>query len=122
MFYLFARHAIRFPDGEDIVPMDNVLRDLRDKVVAAHEAGGTELCDEDVEELRRWSLNMVEADDNRVTPSGELETMQIGIVDERERFIFIRHISHRRCDGASSLLHSETLQSTLSGITRSVQN
>lgn len=78
MFYLFARHAIRYPEGEDIVGMEKVLVRIRDSILKAADEGRSEFCDDDVAAFRNWRFNMVQEQDNGVTPTGAQETMGIG--------------------------------------------
>ena len=79
MFYMFQRHAIRYPDGEDIPEMDQMLQDFRDQIVAAADSGKSGLCSQAIDQLRSWRLNMKPDDDNLVTASGVAETGDIGM-------------------------------------------
>jgi hypothetical protein len=75
---MFKRHAIRYPDGEDIPEMDQVLRSLRDEIMRAYANGKSGLCGNDIQSLRRWQINMRPEDDNHITATGNSESAQIG--------------------------------------------
>lgn len=83
MFYLFKRHAIRFPDGEDIPDMENKLERLKQQSLEAHANGKSGLCSSEVESLRKWRINMKPEDDNQITESGLRETAEIGSLKSR---------------------------------------
>jgi hypothetical protein len=76
--YVFKRHGIRYPDGEDIPDMEKTLNKIRDQVLIAASEGNTSLCDFDVESLRKWKINMNPEDDNLITRSGEQEIAEVG--------------------------------------------
>ena len=76
--YLFKRHAIRFPDGEDIPDMKKALNKVRERVLKAASRGKTFLCQEDIDVLRTWKFSMTPEDDNLITDSGVKETERIG--------------------------------------------
>ena len=78
MLYLFKRHAIRYPDGEDIPEMNQTLEDIKRKALAAHAAGKSSLCPSAIEQLRNWRIGMRPEDDNLITTSGVKETQEIG--------------------------------------------
>ena len=78
MFYFVGRHAIRYPDGEDIVEMSQVLSELQKQIVTASERGLTQLCEQDLHSIRNWELKMNETDDNRISDTGVRETQRIG--------------------------------------------
>ena len=78
MLYFVGRHAIRYPDGEDITEMSPVLSKLKDHIISASEKGLTELCEQDLQSIRNWELRMNETDDNRISDTGVLETQRIG--------------------------------------------
>lgn len=86
MFYLFKRHGIRYPDGEDIPEIENLLEELRQQLEIFHsthktssgQPGSPVLCDEDVEIIRKWRINMKETDDNLITDTGATEISTIG--------------------------------------------
>ncbi len=78
MIYFIGRHAIRYPDAEDITEMSQVLPKLQQSILTASQEGLTELCDKDLEEIRNWKLRMNETDDNRISDTGIIETKAIG--------------------------------------------
>jgi len=79
MFYLIGRHAIRYPDAEDITEMALVLHRLQKQIINASEHGLTELCERDLQSIREWTLNMNETDDNRISDTGVVETRALGM-------------------------------------------
>ena len=78
MLYFVGRHAIRYPDGEDIVEMSRVLSELKQWIISAAEKGLTQLCEQDLHSIRNWELKMNETDDNRISDTGVRETHRIG--------------------------------------------
>ena len=76
MFYMFKRHAIRYPDGEEIVLMDKFLNQVRKLIV--QDSPDRYLCQEDIRAFKNWNLNMVQENDNDITESGIIETKSIG--------------------------------------------
>lgn len=78
MLYMFKRHAIRYPDGEDIPEMEQILERIRGQALVAHANGQSGLCAKDIENLRKWMINMKPEDDNLITTSGVQETAEIG--------------------------------------------
>jgi hypothetical protein len=78
MIYFIGRHAIRYPDAEDITEMSQVLPKLQQNILTAAQEGLSELCDKDLEEIRNWKLRMNETDDNRISDTGIIETKAIG--------------------------------------------
>lgn len=85
MFYFIGRHAIRYPDGEDIVEMSQVLSQLQKKIIKSAEKGLTQLCEQDLQSIRNWKLRMNESDDNRISDTGLLETQRLA-KDFKQRF------------------------------------
>lgn len=79
MLYFVGRHAIRYPDGEDIVEMSRVLSELQKQIITASEKGLTQLCEQDLHSIRNWELKMNETDDNRISDTGVRETQRIGM-------------------------------------------
>ena len=94
MLYLFKRHAIRYPDGEDIPEMEQVLESIKSQILAAHATGKSGLCPKDVENLQKWKINMKPEDDNLVTTSGARETGEIGTSFVN---LFHPHMQHNFC-------------------------
>lgn len=78
MLYFVGRHAIRYPDAEDITEMAEALSSIQKDIIQAASQGLTELCESDVQAIGNWKLRMVESDDNRISESGERETREIG--------------------------------------------
>lgn len=78
MLYMFKRHAIRYPDGEDIPDMESKLQSLKQQALAAHINGRSGLCPEAIHGLQNWRINMKPEDDNLITASGLKETAEIG--------------------------------------------
>lgn len=78
MLYFVGRHAIRYPDAEDITEMAEALSSIQKNIIQAASQGLTELCESDVQAIGNWKLRMVESDDNRISESGERETREIG--------------------------------------------
>lgn len=85
-FYLFKRHGIRYPDGENIPEIENLLEELKNQLVNFHSTHRTSsgqpespvVCEEDVEMIRKWRINMKESDDNLITDTGATEIASIG--------------------------------------------
>ena len=88
MVYVFKRHAIRYPDGEDIPVMGKVLGNLRKQIIESAETGSVKMCAKDIESLKRWTLNMKPEDDNSITETGFQETESIGECDIMSVSIF----------------------------------
>jgi hypothetical protein len=78
MIYFIGRHAIRYPDAEDITEMSQVLPKLQQSILTASQEGLTELCERDLEEFSKWKLRMNETDDNKISDTGIIETKAIG--------------------------------------------
>lgn len=78
MVYLFKRHAIRYPDGQDIPVMKKVLETLRNHIIEEAKAGNVNMCKRDIDSLKSWTLNMKPEDDNSITETGFKETESIG--------------------------------------------
>lgn len=78
MVYVFKRHAIRYPERNDILVMNKVLGDIRDYILDAATTGSVNMCQKDIESLQNWTLNMKPEDDNSITESGFKETESIG--------------------------------------------
>ncbi|GFS28292.1 multiple inositol polyphosphate phosphatase 1 [Nephila pilipes] len=73
VFYLFSRHATRYPDKEYIEGMIKLLPTLKEKIINNTISGKAGLCQEDLESLKKWKLNMKLDDDNRLSKTGEDE-------------------------------------------------
>ncbi|RWS17167.1 Multiple inositol polyphosphate phosphatase 1-like protein [Dinothrombium tinctorium] len=71
MLYVVARHAIRFPDREDIEEMSQYLPQIRDEILKNR----GELCDDDVKAFENWRFQMTPDDDNNVCERGREETI-----------------------------------------------
>lgn len=80
MMYLFKRHAIRYPDGEDIPEMEQILERIKSQALTAYANGKSGLCPKDIENLRKWKINMKPEDDNLITTTGTQETAEIGVL------------------------------------------
>ncbi|KAG8181954.1 hypothetical protein JTE90_026895 [Oedothorax gibbosus] len=73
VFYLLSRHATRYPDKDWIVPINNVLPTLREKIISSYTSGNANFCNEDIEKLKQWGKTMNKKDDNRLSTTGEME-------------------------------------------------
>ena len=86
MFYLFKRHGIRYPDGDQIPEIEHALEELKQNLLNFHathktssgQPGSPVLCDEDVEMIRKWQINMKQSDDNLISDTGATEISTIG--------------------------------------------
>lgn len=78
MLYFIGRHAIRYPDAEDISEMSRVLPKIRQEILEAHRNNKTEVRAKDIELFRVWKMRMKPQDDNRITVTGMSETKAIG--------------------------------------------
>ena len=78
MVWLLARHGTRNPSIGDMQEMVTSLPKLRDNIVAAWEAGQSELDSEQVKALREWSWEKAGQEENILTSSGHLEHWLLG--------------------------------------------
>lgn len=78
VFYLLSRHATRYPDKEYIEGLIKLLPTLQEKIINNTITGKATLCQEDLESLKKWKLNMKLEDDNRLSKSGEAEAEELG--------------------------------------------
>lgn len=97
--WLFSRHGTRYPrndpepGGEDFRQTDgNTIQGremeldaltqqmpiLRDAVVQNHESGRGELCADDVQNLRYWTIDIPPELEEKLAPAGEEEMHDIG--------------------------------------------
>ncbi|GFV95146.1 multiple inositol polyphosphate phosphatase 1 [Trichonephila clavipes] len=78
VFYLLSRHATRYPDKEYIEGMIKLLPTLKEKIINNTKDGKAAFCQEDLESLKKWKLNMKIEDDNRLSQSGKEEAEDLG--------------------------------------------
>merc|ERR550532_880223 len=76
--WMYVRHGSRNPSQEDIVEMMTFLPDLRDKIVAASNAGDGTLSDVEIQDLNEWTFDMDVADEYLLTSSGRQEGLEMG--------------------------------------------
>jgi hypothetical protein len=92
--WLFSRHGTRYPrndpepGGEDFravqgreMELDALTQQmpiLRDAVIQNHLSGRGELCAEDLQNLRDWTIDIPPELEEKLAPSGEEEMHDIG--------------------------------------------
>lgn len=74
VFYLFCRHATRYPDKEDIEEMIKLIPDLQEKIHNNSLMGKVKMCNEDIENLSKWVEKLRPEYDNKMSKTGEDET------------------------------------------------
>jgi len=69
---------IRQPGDDEILEMTTLLPELRDRIVAAADAGEGSLTFLEVKDLKNWTLDLSPDDDKLLTDSGKLEALEMG--------------------------------------------
>lgn len=54
---MYSRHGTRLPSSSDTQRMNVIHESLRNRVIVNYEAGRTQLCQQDFENIRAWSIN-----------------------------------------------------------------
>ncbi|KAF0289494.1 Multiple inositol polyphosphate phosphatase 1 [Amphibalanus amphitrite] len=72
-FWLTARHGTRYPGEDDIELMARRLPELQQTALKNAAEGRGELCEQDLTNIRSWSLAFDVSVENNLTPSGEQE-------------------------------------------------
>merc|ERR1719297_347394 len=78
MMWMYVRHGSRRPGDDEILEMTTLLPELRDRIVAAADAGEGSLTFLEVKDLKNWTLNLTAEDDKLLTDSGKLEALEMG--------------------------------------------
>ncbi|GIY25289.1 hypothetical protein CEXT_303621 [Caerostris extrusa] len=78
MFYFLSRHATRYPDKETIEGMMKSLPSLKEKIINNYLAGKAKMCNEDIENLKKWKLKMKPEDEKILGATGEVEAENLG--------------------------------------------
>jgi len=73
-----VRHGTRYPSRQAIKLMKGDLKQLRLRILASMEEGGSSLCEGDVEQLRNWTLQVEEEQAKLLHPEGETELVLLG--------------------------------------------
>ncbi|XP_015111828.1 multiple inositol polyphosphate phosphatase 1 [Diachasma alloeum] len=77
--WMLARHGTRYPQEEAVDRLQE-LHTIRWKIMYHHEKGMGRLCDEDVENIRRWHPHphLTEQDASKITDEGWREGEELG--------------------------------------------
>jgi len=78
MMWMYIRHGSRQPGDDEILEMTTLLPELRDRIVAAADAGEGSLTFLEVKDLKNWTLDLSPDDDKLLTDSGKLEALEMG--------------------------------------------
>jgi len=78
MMWMYIRHGSRQPGDDEILEMTTLLPELRDRIVAAADAGEGSLTFLEVKDLKNWTLDLAPEDDKLLTDSGKLEALEMG--------------------------------------------
>ncbi|KAG4066312.1 hypothetical protein HA402_000536 [Bradysia odoriphaga] len=55
--FIYGRHGSRLPSSSDTLRMINIHESLKARVIENYEAGRTQLCQQDMENIRNWTIN-----------------------------------------------------------------
>lgn len=77
LFYLIARHGTRYPNKKTIALLNEVLPPLQEDILAAVDDNKAHLCDQDIENLRSWKIDLNESLHYELTPSGQQEMEEL---------------------------------------------
>ena len=79
-FHLWTvvRHGTRYPSKQAIKLMHGELEQLRVEILEAVDEGRSLLCNEDVEELKNWQLELNEDQAKLLHPEGDKEMVLLG--------------------------------------------
>merc|ERR1712179_507627 len=78
MMWMYIRHGSRNPGDDEILDMTSLLPELRDKILAAADAGEGSLTFKEIMDLKDWTLDMAPTDEKLLTESGKLEGLEMG--------------------------------------------
>merc|ERR1711988_1564422 len=78
MMWMYIRHGARNPGDDEILDMTRFLPKLRDRIIAAADAGRGHLTFREISDLANWSLDMDLSEDKLLTESGKLEGLEMG--------------------------------------------
>merc|ERR1712110_856733 len=78
MMWMYIRHGSRQPGDDEILEMTTLLPELRDRIVAAADAGEGSLTFLEVKDLKNWTLDLSPEDEKLLTDSGKLEALEMG--------------------------------------------
>jgi len=73
-----VRHGTRYPSKQAIKLMNEDLGQLKDVILHAVQEGRSSLCDEDVEELKKWKVDVTTDQAKMLHPEGEKEMVLLG--------------------------------------------
>jgi len=78
MMWMYIRHGARNPGDDEILDMTSLLPELRDRILAAADAGEGSLTFKEIMDLKDWTLDMAPTDEKLLTESGKLEGLEMG--------------------------------------------
>lgn len=78
MMWMYVRHGSRNPGDDEIIEMNTLLPELRDRIVAAADAGEGGLTFSEIRDLKKWKFDLTPADDKLLTDSGKMEALEMG--------------------------------------------
>merc|ERR1711909_132216 len=78
MVWMYIRHGSRNPGDDEILDMTSLLPELRDKILAAADAGEGSLTFKEIMDLKDWTLDLSPEDEKLLTESGKLEGLEMG--------------------------------------------
>lgn len=56
-FFMYSRHGSRLPSSSDTERMLNIHESLKSRVIENYENGRTQLCKQDIDNIRTWTIN-----------------------------------------------------------------
>ncbi|KAK3930957.1 Multiple inositol polyphosphate phosphatase 1 [Frankliniella fusca] len=77
-FWSMIRHGTRYPSVKIIKRMNDRLPVLRDLIVKVHEDGRGNLCEGEIHQLLKWTPQLKEEDEKKLTHEGEDELLELG--------------------------------------------
>lgn len=77
-FWSMIRHGTRNPSEKIIKQMNARLPVLRDLIIKIHTEGRGDLCDNEIRQLLKWTPQLKEEDEKKLTHEGEDELLELG--------------------------------------------
>lgn len=79
-FFMYGRHGSRLPSTSDTTRMRTIHESLKARVIDNYEAGRTQLCQQDIENIRNWTINpnVTEGRNSELVETGWNELKGIG--------------------------------------------
>jgi len=78
MMWMYVRHGSRNPGDDEIIEMNTIMPELRDRIVAAADAGEGSLTFSEIRDLKNWKFDLTPEDDKLLTDSGKMEALEMG--------------------------------------------